>query len=430
MNTDNLKKEYFDVAVIGGGAAGMLSAISASSDGSKVVLIEKNKTLGRKLLLTGNGRCNITQAIFDTKEFIEKFGKQGKFLFSSLSVFGPKETLDFFEKLGLKTKIEKNGRVFPLSDRAQDVLDALEKALKKNGVSIMLGQKVIEFEIEDKNIKYVELENTKIYANNFILSTGGKSFPATGSSGDGYSWLEKMGHKIIPPAPALVPVKIKETWIKELQGISLENVGISLMQNNQEIKLGIGEIIFTHFGLSGPAIINVSKVIGEYLKKDEVSLRLDLLSNLKLSELEEKIKIDFENYKKRNLKTYLSQYFPQKLVKVLISLSGLEDDRKIYAINKLERMNLVILIKSIPVTVESLLDFNHAMVTSGGVSLKEVDPKTMRSKNISNLFFAGEILDLDGPTGGYNLQIAWTTGYVAGVCVKICALNPKKVVRR
>lgn len=414
MNKDNLKKEYFDVAVIGGGAAGMMAAISASLEGAKVVLIEKNKTLGKKLLLTGNGRCNITQAIFETKEFIEKLGKNGKFLFSSLSVFGPKQTLDFFEKLGLKTKIEKNRRVFPLSDRAQDVLIVLEKALKNNGVKIILNQKVQGFETKAGKIECVELANTKIYANNFIISTGGKSFPATGSSGDGYVWLEKMGHNIIAPAPALVPIKLGETWIKELQGISLENVGINLIQNNQEIKLGIGEIIFTHFGLSGPAVINASKIIGEYLKKGEVSLRLDLLPNLKLSELEEKIKIDFENYKKRNLKTYLSEYFPQKLVKVLINLSGFEDDRKIYAISKLERINLVRLIKSIPTTVESLLDFNHAMITSGGVSLKEVDPKTMRSKNISNLFFAGEVLDLDGPTGGYNLQIAWTTGYVAG----------------
>ncbi|MFZ2881599.1 MAG: aminoacetone oxidase family FAD-binding enzyme, partial [Candidatus Moraniibacteriota bacterium] len=230
----------------------------------------------------------------------------------------------------------------------------------------------------------------------------------------GYMWLEKMGHTIIPPSPALVPIKLGEAWVKELQGVSLENVGISLMQNKQKIKLGIGEIIFTHFGLSGPAIINASKIIGEYLKKSEVSLGLDLLPNLKLSELEEKIKVDFEKYKKRNLKNYLSEYFPQKLVKVLMKLSRFEDDRKIYSLNKLERMSLAGLIKSIPVIVSSLLDFNHAMITSGGVSLKEINPKTMCSKIIDNLFFAGEVLDLDGPTGGYNLQIAWTTGYIAG----------------
>lgn len=409
-----VEKEYFDVAVVGGGAAGMMAAISASSAGARVVLIEKNKSLGKKLLLTGNGRCNITQANLDIKEFIAKLGKNGKFLFSSFSVFGSNETQEFFEKFGLKIKIEKDGRVFPVSNLSQDVLDVLERVLKKNKVKIVFNQKVLGFGIKDKKVEYIELANAKIYAENFILTTGGKSYPATGSSGDGYEWLEKIGHTIILPAPALTPIKIKEAWIKELQGISLKNVGINLIQNNQKIKIESGEIIFTHFGLSGPAIINASKAIGDYLKKGEVILEIDLLPAINILALEEKVKIDFEKNKKRNFKNYLVEIFPQKLVYILLKLSEIEKDRKIYSLNKSERLTLVRVIKSLSTTVESLLDFNHAMITSGGVSLKEVDPKTMHSKIINNLFFAGEILDLDGPTGGFNLQIAWTTGFVAG----------------
>jgi predicted Rossmann fold flavoprotein len=414
INANEKKSEYFDVAVIGGGAAGMMAAISASQNGAKVALIEKNQSLGKKLLLTGNGRCNITQANYDTREFIEKVGKNGKFLFSSLSSFGPKETIEFFEHLGLTIKIEKDGRVFPASDKAQDVLDALIKALVKNKVMVMFNQNVIGIKIKAGKVECVETENKKIYANNFILSTGGKSYPATGSTGDGYSWLANSGHKINPPAPALTPVKIEEDWVKNLQGISLKSAGINLIQNKLKISLGPGEIVFTHFGLSGPDIINASKTIGEYLEKGEVSLGIDLFPTLNTTELEEKLKIDFEKYKKINLKNYLSKLFPQKLALATMKLSNIESDRKIHSLTKLERTNLAKITKDIPATVEALLDFNHAMITSGGVNLQEVDPKTMRSKIIGNLFLAGEILDLDGPTGGYNLQIAWTTGHAAG----------------
>ena len=414
MNTDTKKSEYFDIAVIGGGAAGIMAAIIASQNGTKVVLIEKNQSLGKKLLLTGNGRCNITQANCDTRNFIEKVGKNGKFLFSSLSSFGPKETIEFFVHLGLKVKTEKDGRVFPASNKAQDVLDVLIKALVKNKVKLMFNQNVLGIKMKDGKVECVETENKKIYATNFILTTGGKSYPATGSTGDGYSWLARIGHKINSPAPALTPVKIKEDWVKDLQGTSLKNVGINLVQNERKINLGSGEIIFTHFGLSGPAIINASKIIGECLKKGKVLLGIDLFPTMDTTRLEEKLKIDFEKYKKINLKNYLSKLFPQKLALAAMSLSNIESDRKIHSLTKLERTNLVKIIKNIPATVEALLDFNHAMITSGGASLKEVNPKTMRSKIISNLFLAGEILDLDGPTGGYNLQIAWTTGHTAG----------------
>ncbi|OGI34529.1 MAG: hypothetical protein A2259_00910 [Candidatus Moranbacteria bacterium RIFOXYA2_FULL_43_15] len=410
-----MKKENFDVAVIGGGPAGMMAAIRAGQSGARVALIEKNQTLGKKLFLTGNGRCNITQTGDDIREFIKKIGKNGKFLFSALSIFGPKETMDFFETFGLKLKTEKNGRVFPLSDRATDVRNALIKALKQNGVKIIFGQDVSGFKIEDKKIEYLELAGKKkIHARNFILAVGGKSYPTTGSTGDWYQKLEKIGHTVITPAPALVPIETGETWIKELQGISLKNIIINLTANDRKTSIGSGEIIFTHFGLSGPAVINASKTIGQHLKSGPVALEMDLLPTLNNFQLEEKFKADFENNKKKDLKNYLSVIFPEKIAFLLIKLAEIEKDQKIHSLTKTKRNHLARAIKSFPITATALLDFNHAMITSGGVNLKEVDPKTMRSKIVSNLSFAGEILDLDGPTGGYNLQIAWSTGHAAG----------------
>jgi len=282
----------------------------------------------------------------------------------------------------------------------------------------MLNRNVLGIKIKDRKVEYVELSDKNIYANNVIISTGGKSFPATGSTGDGYQWLERIGHKINSPAPALAPIKIVESWVASLQGISLKDIRINLIQNNKKVTIGAGEMIFTHFGLSGPAVINASKTIGEQLKHDKVFLEIDLFPALSAASLEEKLKIDFEQNKKINLKNCLSKYVPQKLALALLELAGIEKDKKINSVNKLERKNISRIIKGLPVTISDLLDFNHAMVTSGGVDLKEINPKTMRSKIVDNLFLAGEILDLDGPTGGYNLQIAWTTGYTAGTWAK------------
>lgn len=409
------KDEHFDTAVIGGGAAGIIAAIAASQNGARVVILEKNGTLGKKLLMTGNGRCNITQANYNTRDFIERLGKKGKFLFASLSSFGPGETKSFFENSGLKTKTEHDGRVFPTSDKAQDVLNVLAKTLKKNRVKIAFNQNVRGIKIKGTKVEYAELLNKKIYADNFILSTGGKAHPVTGSTGDGYSWLTHIGHRINPLAPALVPVKIKESWVKNLQGLSFKNIGINLIQNNRKVSGGSGKMLFTHFGLSGPVVINASKLIGEYLKRGEVFLEIDLFPATNISDLEKKLKTDFESYKQRNLKNYLAEMFPQKLALTVMEMIGIEKVRKIHSITKLERTCLARLMKGIRMTVEALLDFDHAVITSGGVNLKEVDPKTMRSKIVNNLFLAGEILDLDGPTGGYNLQIAWTTGHAAGI---------------
>jgi predicted Rossmann fold flavoprotein len=411
MNKEKIQ-EKFDVAVIGGGPAGIMAAIRATELGSKVVLIEKNQNLGKKLLMTGNGRCNISHAEFNDKKFVEKLGKKGQFLLSALSIFGPKEVINFFENRGLKTKIKKDGRIFPTSNKAQDVLNILIKYLNKNKVKLLLDQKIVDFEIKKENIESVKLSKGKIFAQSFILCTGGKSYPETGSTGDGYAFAQKMGHKIINPKPALVPIKIKENWVKDLQGLSLKNVSITLFQNNKKQDQRIGEMIFTHFGLSGPVILDLSKKIEELLVNGEVILKIDLIPTLDISMLDKKIQEDF----KRNkiLKNYLSEILPKRLSELIVKLSGITPDKKLNSITKEERKKIIEIIKGFKLTPEGSANFNQAMVTSGGIDLKKIDSKTMKSKIIKNLFFAGEIIDLDGPTGGYNLQICWSTGYIAG----------------
>jgi len=410
----NKKEEKFDVAVIGGGPAGMLAAGRAGELGAKVVLIEKNSSLGRKLLITGKGRCNITQAEFDDKEFVKTLGKNGKFIFSSLAAFGPKEIIEFFEKRKLKIKTERGGRVFPMSDKAQDVLDVLSKYLKENKVEILTGQEVLGFEVKDKKIKSIKFKNKNILAKNIIIATGGKSYPATGATGDGYGWAKDLGHTIINPAPALTPIKIKEDWVKDLQGLSLKNVQINIFQNNKKQDARFGEMLFTHFGISGPIVLDVSKKIGELLTEGEAEIQIDLKPALDFSNLDQRLQRDFKDNIKKDFINYLPELLPQKLINTLINLSGIDPRKKINFVTKEERKNLVKILKGLKLTVTEVVGYNQAIITSGGVSLKEIDSKTMRSKIIGNLYFAGEIIDLDGPTGGYNLQISWSTGYAAG----------------
>lgn len=408
------EQKKFDVAVIGGGPAGMMAAGRAAELGAKVVLIEKNKNLGTKLLITGKGRCNITQAKYDKKEFINKLGKKGKFLFSSLNVFGPEEVVDFFEERDLKTKVERGGRVFPVSNKSLDVLNALYGHLKKNKVKILTGKKVLGFGLKDGKIENVKLVNEKIYARNFILCTGGKTYPVTGSTGDGYKWTQIFGHQIISPTPALVPVRTREPWLKNLQGLSLKNVSINIFQNNKKRDFRFGEMLFTHFGLSGPIILDVSKKIRELLNSGEVIIEIDLKPALDFPELDLRLQRDFAKFASKNFKNYLPELLPKKAIETIIHLSGISPQEKLNAISREERKKLVNLLKGIRINVKGLMGFDEAVITSGGVDLKEIDPRTMQSKIIKNLFLAGEIIDLDGPTGGYNLQICWSTGYAAG----------------
>lgn len=428
--SSRLKK--FDVAVIGGGPAGMMAAGRAAELGARVVLLEKNSCLGKKLLITGKGRCNLTQAEFDDKEIIKKFGKNGKFLFSSLAAFGPEEVIKFFEDRKVPIKIERGNRVFPNSDKAQDILKILQKYLEYNNVEIIYDANVAGFNVAPKanggkivSVKiiekgYVSVEKQAmfpiepIYANKFILATGGKSYPTTGSTGDGYKWAQECGHKIIETAPALVPVKTKETWVKDVQGLSLKNVAINLWQKNKRQDSRFGEMMFAHFGLTGPIVLDLSNKIGELMKNGEVVIAIDLKPALNYAQLDARLQKDFKKNSNKDFINYLPELLPQKLIATIIDLTGIDPRKKINLITKEDRKKLIELLKDLRLTADGTTGYNQAIITSGGVDLREVNSKTMQSRIVSNLYLAGEILDLDGPTGGYNLQVCWSTGYAAG----------------
>lgn len=404
-----------DVAVIGGGPSGLMAAGRAGELGTKVILVEKNAALARKLLLTGKGRSNITRAEFNPRELVKKYGREGDFLLYPLSVFGVKETIDFFERRGLATKVERGKRIFPQSDSAQDVLRVLIGYLRKSGVEIMTNSEVRKI-VKDKNriAKIILSSGEEILAKNYIICTGGKSYPQTGSTGDGYKWLEELGHKINKLRPALVPLKIKETWPESSQGLSLKNVELTVFQNNKKQDSRFGEMLFTHFGVSGPIVLDLSGKIGQLLERGGVKLVLDLKPTLDFQTLDQRLRSDFSKYSRKLFKNSLSDLLPQKLIPVIIELSGINPEKKVNEITREERQKLVKLLKGMEMTVSSLLGFETAIVTSGGVSLKEIDSKTMKSKLVENLFLAGEIIDLHGPSGGYNLQLCWSTGYLAG----------------
>jgi len=408
------KQKHFDVAIIGGGPAGMISAGRAGELGASVILIEKNKSLGRKLLITGKGRCNITNKENNPREFISEFGKNGEFLFSAFSRFGAEETINFFEKLNLKTKVERGGRVFPLSDKSRDVLETLISYLKKSNVKIKLNSEVKEIIRKGNKIeKNILVNNEEITANKFIISTGGKSYPGTGSTGDGYKWAKKLGHTVTSLSPSLVPIIVKEKIVEELEGLSLKNVEISVYKENKKIDSRFGEAIFTADGMSGPIIIDMSKKIGKELPQN-IKIKIDFKPALDFLKLDQRVQGDFRKDSKKMFKNSLNELLPQKLIPIIVKLSKINPDKKSGSITKEERKNLLHLLKEFTLEAKSLAAYDKAIITSGGINLSEIDQKTMKSKLIDNLYFAGEILDIDGPTGGYNLQICWTTGYIAG----------------
>lgn len=404
----------FDIAVIGGGPAGMMAAGRAAELGAKVVLIEKNETLGKKLLITGKGRCNFTHNEFDVRKFAEKFGRNGRFLYSALSVFGVGEVIVFFESRGVKGKVEQGNRIFPEKGNAQDILNVLVKYLAEGKVNILLNSEVTGFKQEKGKISQVLLRDRQISADKYIICAGGKAYPQTGSSGDAYQWAEQLGHTVIPPVPALNPVKTSEKWVKELQGLSLKNVSLKLFQNGKKQDERFGEMLFTHFGVSGPMVMDMSKSIGALLKKGPLKLILDLKPALDFKKLDKRIQRDFQEFKGRMFKNSLKGLLPLSMIPLIIKLSGIEPEKKVDYISREGRNKLVHLLKELELTPIGLLGFKWSVVTSGGVTLKEVNPNTMCSKRLENLYFAGEILDLDGPSGGYNLQECWSTGYLAG----------------
>lgn len=422
-------KYDYDVAVIGGGPAGMMAAIQASQPGLKVVLIEKNSKLGKKLLLTGNGRCNLTNAEFDLKNLVSNY-HNGEFLFHAFSVFGPKDTVKFFDDLNVKTKVESGKRVFPVSNNANDVLDALKKYLENNNVSILYNSEIKDIIKKGKNIDKIFLKTKSDSAERFvtvkkyILATGGKSFPKTGSDGFGYKMAEKLGHTIVKPSPALSSIILKENptsvagfdvanYIKDLQGINLADVKITVALQKPAISEE-GEILFTHFGISGPAILNISGKISNLLEKGPVKIMLDLFPLLTQEQLLKGLEDDLKKYPNRSIKNILSIFIPTRLSDVLLKITGIDESKIANNMSKPERASVVKILKNIELTPEDVMGFEAAYVTKGGISLKEIDHKTMQSKIIDNLFFAGEIIDVDGKSGGFNLQMCWSTGYLAG----------------
>ncbi|KKQ45706.1 MAG: HI0933 family protein [Candidatus Moranbacteria bacterium GW2011_GWC2_37_8] len=411
-----LIEEQFDVVVIGAGPAGMMAAIRAAQKGARVALVDKKEEPGKKLLMAGGGRCNMTQ---DENNIVElsNLYKNGRFLLSAFGAFRPGNVREFFEGHGVPTKVEKSGRVFPVSDKGQDVLEALIKAAKENGITFLYKAHVVDFSLNSENeIVKIKLKKRELYPKNVIIATGGMSYPATGSMGDGYAWAEKMGHKIIEPKPVLVPIKTTDDWVGELQGVSVSSVSISVFQHNKKQFSDSGDLMFAHFGLSGPLALNMSRGIGKVLAKDESDIKLviDLKPYLSAEQLDEIVRKDFERNADKKLNNCLADVFSPKLLDFLFRYSGLDLEKHAAKISRKERMHLVNLFKHLEMNLDSLFGFDRAMVTSGGVSTKEIDSKTMKSRIVKNLFFAGEVLDADGPTGGYNLQLCWSTGFLAG----------------
>lgn len=406
----------WDAIVVGGGPAGLMAAGTAARNKAKVLLIEKNKTLGKKLLITGGGRCNLTNAQFDNRKFIEKFKKDGKFLFSAFSQWSVKEALDFFHFKGLATKIEKELRVFPVSDSAQSVFNVLLGYIRQSGVKVLSNSPVTEIVRENDVLVGIKLKNGKIIrGRSIVIATGGTSRPDTGSTGDGYLWLKNIGHTVIEPIPSLVPVMIRDAWIKRLAGVSLSDIKISLFQNNKKQEAVSGKILFTHISVSGPTILNLSKSVGELLKYGEVVLTIDLLPAENYGTLNAKLQDLFKKNHKKKFRNALAEIIPAAITPIIVELSGIGLETECNSVTKEQRLNLIQLLKGVPLNVKKLLGADKAIITSGGVDLKEVDFKTMRSRLFPNLYLVGDILNIDRPSGGYSLQLCWTTGYIAGL---------------
>ncbi len=399
------------VIVVGGGAAGAMAAYMAAKNGHKVTLFEKNEKIGKKIFITGKGRCNVTNAC-DITDFFENIPTNSKFLYSAVYSFTNQDVIDFFVEAGCPLKVERGDRVFPVSDHSSDVISALKRKLNEVSVDIKLNTTVKELMISEGKVTGVILtDGKKASSDAVVVATGGISYPTTGSTGDGYEWAKDCEHKIVEPMPALVPLETKEDWTKSLQGLSLKNVSLSFGNGKKVIYEGFGEMMFTHFGITGPLVLSASS----YLKNaNGVQAFLDLKPALTKERLDKRILRDFDENKNKQFKNSINSLFPAKLVPVMLSLSGINPDKKINEISKEERKFFVDLIKELPMTITGTRDFKEAIITRGGVSVKDINPSTMESKKIKDLYFAGEVLDVDGLTGGFNLQIAWSTGALAG----------------
>lgn len=401
------------VMIIGGGAAGMMAAIAAAYNGNDVTLFEKNEKLGKKIFITGKGRCNVTNAS-DIENHFKNIINNSKFLYSAYSTFDSEAVMNLIESAGIKLKIERGNRVFPESDRSSDVIYALNKLMKDVGVNIRLNTEVKSVEKIDDKIK-IELNNKKYeIADKCIIATGGLSYKTTGSTGDGYKFAKKIGHTIIETHPSLVPFNITEGYCRELQGLALKNVKVSVYNNDKMYFSDQGEMLFTHFGVSGPLILSASCYIADKINPQNCKIVIDLKPALDNDTLDKRILKDFKENINRNLNNSLDKLLPKKLIPIIIDNANIDPYKKVHEITKEERERLVKAIKEMTLHVNGLRDYNEAIITKGGISVNEINPKTMESKKEPGIYFVGEVLDLDAMTGGYNLQIAWSTGYLAG----------------
>jgi len=402
----------WDVVVVGAGAAGLMAAISAAEEGRRVLVLEKNRQAGVKILMSGGTRCNLTHAT-DNRGIVEAYGPPGRFLHSALAAFSVQDTLDFFESEGVATKVEETGKVFPVSNRAGDVLDALLRRLHRAGATLALQEPLRELQARSPGM-VLHTPFRTLQAGKVILTTGGQSYPGSGTTGDGYVFASSLGHTIVPPRPALTPITVTVPWVGELRGVTLPDVGVRLRQDQQVLAGGRGSLLFAHFGLSGPVILDLSREVSGHPDPRSLSLELDFLPARKEQDLDEQVRIETAAHGKKQLAVVLADFLPRRLCAVILEQAGLAVERKAAALSRPERGRLVAASKRLLLPVTGTLGFGRAEVTAGGVPLSEVDSRTLASKRAADLYIAGELLDLDGPIGGYNFQAAWSTGWLAG----------------
>ncbi len=414
MSGEGAAGSMYDIAVVGGGAAGAMAAIRSSELGKRVVLVERNDAIGRKILITGKGRCNLTNTA-PIEEFIERFGRQGRFLRSAFYAFFNEDLMEFFRSRGLEVKAERQGRVFPVTDKARSVVDVLVKSLAENKVGVRYNARLAALKRSGDTF-LLELQNGEtVKAKHVILATGGASYKVTGSSGDGFRIAEELGHSVVPLKPGLVPLKTEEGWVKDLQGLGLENIRVTFKCGKKSMVSGIGELMFTHFGVSGPLVLDMSGDVIDLLKGHKAAqLFIDLKPALRPTQIEGRLLNEFAANGKAQLKAVMKGYLPQRLIDVFLGLAGVKAAKEVSQITHNERRAIVGLFKALPLTVTGALPLEEAMVTGGGITTAQIDPRTMESKVVPGIYFAGEMIDGSAASGGYNLQQAFSTGYLAG----------------
>ncbi|SEA79857.1 hypothetical protein SAMN05660420_03220 [Desulfuromusa kysingii] len=406
----------YDVIVIGGGPAGMFAAGFAAMSGAKVLLLEKKRRCGSKLLITGKGRCNITNNESDPRQFCAAFGRNGKALLTALFAFGVDDTISFFEQRGLPLRVERGGRVFPEKGKASDVQRVLDQFVIASGVELLTLCTVQKLNCEEGLLTSVETSAGSFAADKFVIATGGLSYPETGCTGDGYGWGKAFNHPLIDPEPALVSVFLAENWTRELTDFNLKNVHIAVQHNGRIITQRFGEAFFTNNGIGGPIILDMSAEIRDALKQGAVQLLVDLKPAVELELFDKRLQRELSAHSNKDFRNSLENLLPKDMIPLFIRLSGIVAEKKCHSVTKVERIKLLSLFKRMELSVTGVEGFKKAIITSGGISLQGIDMRNMSSKKIANLYFAGEVIDLDGPTGGYNLQLCWSTGYLAGTC--------------